>query len=216
MLQFVDRMNIEQIMQFFYGVGNFVEMKASSNEGMKDIFFEDKTGKRFWFSIADDYLCAPGFRKTSEDWKFYMLSIFGKEYWEQCSEESVETIFMNELSEEDVKIFLKQGGITVKTLEEVAHFREGTRRFKVVIQQPCYDEKEIIIGPHIKYCKGIDSMPETTFMNFFAKRFGMDFINYYIEIEKRTAESLVKDFQKRCEEKVASKMNYMVKIWENN
>ena len=216
MLQFVNRMSTEQIAEFFSDVGEFIDMKQSASEGMKDVTFRNKNGIQFWYSIADEYICAYGYHKTSEDWKFYLLDLFGEEYLHLYMQKPVENSFVEKLSIVDVKSFLMLDHIIADSIREEKAFRKGTRRFKfkVLLSSSVETEKEVIIGPHLLYCEGIPSMPEILFMRFFTQKFGMDFINYYIEIEKESARKKVLAYEQRCGEQVARKMDYMVKIWE--
>lgn len=217
MLQFVKRLTTAQIMNFFYGVdGGFYARKPSASEGMEDIFFQNKSGKIFWYSIADNYICADGFSKTSEDWKFYMLGIFGDEYLKEYAEKPINNSFVEKLTTEQIKEFLEMNQTMIASIKEEKAFRQGTRRFKVIVKLPTYYRREIIIGPHIDDCDGMAVMTESAFMRFFTKIFGMDFINYYIDIEKRRADDRVKSFKEKCDKRVKDKLNYMVKIMENN
>lgn len=215
MLKFVDRLSTKQMMDFFYGVGGFLNIKLSASEGMKDIFFEDKNGKVFWYSISDNYISAYGFHKTSEDWKFYMLDIFGEEYLKEYAEPPTLNSFVSKLSIGDIKELCMMNQMLAINVKEHKAFREGTRRFKVAIQVPTYYEREIIVGPHLNDCSGIPSMTEKMFMSFFAKKFGMDFINYYIEVEKGIEKRKIEEYQRKCEQRVKEKLDYMVKTWEN-
>lgn len=215
MLKFVDRLSTKQIMDFFYGVGGFLEIKPSASEGMKDVFFENKGGKVFWYSIADNYISAYGFRKTSEDWKFYMLDIFGEEYWKEYAEPPALNSYVSKLTTGDIKELCMMNQILAMNVEEQKAFRKGTRRFKVAIQVPTHYERELVIGPHLNDCSGIPSMTEKMFMSFFAKRFGMDFIHYYIEVEKGIEKHKMEEYQRKCEQRVKEKLDYMVKTWEN-
>lgn len=216
MLDFVNRLTVQQIMEFFYGVGSLRDVKTSASAGMKDIYFTDRDGKTFWFSVADNYICADGFNKTSEDWKFYMLKIFGDEYLKSYAEAPVENNFIDKLTLQDIQEFIEIGSTSVERVEEVEAFREGTRRFKITITKPTHFTKEIVIGPHMSFCIGISSMTETAFVKFFVKKCGMDFINYYIDVEKRICDTKVEAYKKRCEGQVKDKLNYMVRIWEKD
>lgn len=216
MIDFVNRLTVEQIMRFFYGIGSLHDVKISASAGMKDIYFIERNGRTFFYSIADDYICADGFNKTSEDWKFYMLSIFGNEYLAKYAESSVENNFIGRLTLKDVQEFFETGHTSVERVEEVIAFRKGTRRFLVKITQPTHCTKEIVLGPHIDFCKGISSVTETAFIKFFVKKCGMDFINYYIDVEKRICDAKVTEYKNRCEGRVKDKLNYMVRIWEND
>ncbi|MBQ9314541.1 MAG: hypothetical protein IJ220_06070 [Clostridia bacterium] len=216
MLHFVNRLSTQQIMDFFYGIGGLIDMKPSASEGMKDIFFEDKNGKIFWYSISDNYISAYGFHKTSEDWKFYLLNLFGEEYMNEYAEVPVGNSFISKLTKTDIQELVELSHVLVEDVEEERSFRKGTRRFKVSIKLPICYEKEIIIGPHLEYCNGIPSITEKMFIGFFVKKFGMDFINYYIEVEKKACSKKVEDYRIRCENRVKEKLSYMVKTWENN
>ena len=215
MIEFVKRLKREQIKDFFEGVGKLEAIKPSASEGMIDIVFREDNGKKFWYSISDDFISAYGFYKTSEDWKFYLNSIFGKEYIEEYAEEPVPNNFIKELSIEDVRDILSLGNIVACNIEEKEAFRIGTRRFKIKIEVPTKNDVEIIIGPHINYCMGIPFLTEKMFMQFFSKKFGIDFINYYIDIEKKIELAKVEAYRDKCNKRVLDKLNYMVKIMEN-
>ena len=145
-----------------------------------------------------------------------MQELFGEEYMQEYGEKPIDNSFIANLKESDVKYFLEINHILFEKIKEENAFRKGTRRFKIISKLPDGRMREIIIGPHPDYCEGIPEMNDNTFINFFVSKFGMDFINYYIDIEKEKMDKRVKAFKDRCDRQIKDRMDYMIKILEKN
>ena len=216
MIKFVTRLKMSQLQKFFDDAGHICDIQKSYHEGMLDVIFMNDLGKTFWYSIADNYISAPDFYKTSEDWKFYMKELFGEEYFKEYEETPVQNSFVSKLSLDDVRELLETKNMKVEKIKECEAFREGTRRFKVIYSLPSHSEQEVIIGPHIEYCSGFFGITENMFMKFFTKKFGLDFITFYSNVEKRNCSEKVKQYQQKCERKLQEKRDYMVSLWQNS
>ena len=213
MVKFAMRLSNDQIETFFNSIGKVKSVACSTTKaGMLGVTFCDKYGKLFMYFISDDSICSD-FYKTSEDWKLYMLSIFGDEYFKQCGEKPVPNDFVDKLSVEEIKELLSKCEIFPYSIEEKEAFRVGTRRFRIAIAKE-NAKSDIIIGPHFTFCKGMSSLTERNFMIFFSEKFGMDFINYYIGVEKQKKEKMMEDFRKKCERIMQKKLNIMVRTVE--
>lgn len=214
MITFVKRLTKQQFCDFFEDAGTIYNIQSSLKNNKIEIFFRDKNGKSFKYSVTDTYLFAPGYCKSSEDWKFYLLELFGEEYLKKCGETPVENEFVSQLSYEDVRILLQTNELKVILLQEKEAFRKGTRRFNVQYNSSFYQYHEVVIGPHIEYCSGMIGVTEKIFMKYFTRKFGLNFISYYTNIEKKNCEKKVEEYRKKCESQVSTKQDYMISIWE--
>lgn len=220
MIRFVDKLTKEQLTTFFNFFDDIKEVRRSHIKDMLDIYFNDQNGKEQFFSISDNSICVPNFEKTSEDWKIYMRSLFGKKYTDIYSETPVINEFVPLLTSKDIRRLLQISLLDdIIDICELEAFREGTRRFKVVYSWPfgLLFNKEYVIGPHYDYCTGFPkNFSEKDFMSFMVKEFGLSFITYYTSIEKKKASIKIDEFTSKCNKTIKNKIDFMTSIWEKN
>jgi len=214
MIDFVRRLTFSQISEFFDNGGKIIDIKVSEEKDILHIHFMDAGNHFFQFSIADNAILALGFHKTSEDWKVYLRKIFGEEYFRRYGEPSVESSFVYQLTIQDIKELLEQKNTQIASVEEREAFRSGTRRFRIEYLCPIHETYDVVIAPYYEYCSNMIGIGEKLFLNFFIKKFGMDFIAYYIGMEREKSDKKVEAYKIKCEEDVKRKKFLMLSIWQ--